>query len=80
MFRFLISSPIFVVQKLCNMNELQQITNEMNALEAQLQAFNHKYNYNPDKMPADNYIEYENIQTTWDSLKRKRDALKAKQL
>lgn len=61
------------------MNELQQITDEMNALESQLQALNHKYNYDVNKMPADDYIEYENIQTTWDALKRKRDAMKAGQ-
>lgn len=62
------------------MNELQTITAEMNALEARLQEFNHKYNYNTDKMPSDDYIEYENIQNKWDSLKRKRDKLKAQQV
>jgi hypothetical protein len=58
------------------MNKLQQITDEMGALEFQLQALNHKYNYDVNQMPANDYIEYENIQKAWDSLKRKRDILK----
>lgn len=58
------------------MNQLQQITNEMGSLEFQLQALNHKYNFDVNQMPANDYIEYETIQRAWDSLKRKRDILK----
>lgn len=61
------------------MNELQKITDEMHALETKLQALNHKFNFNVDQMPANDYIDYENLQYTWDSLKRKRDAIKANQ-
>lgn len=63
-------------QKLCKMTKLQQITDEMGSLEFQLQALNHKYNFDVNQMPSDDYIEYENIQKTWDALKRKRDILK----
>jgi len=82
MFRFLIKGIIFVyriTKKLCNMTELQQITAEMHTLEARLQELNHKYNFDTNNMTADDYLQYENIQTNWDALKRKRDAIKAEQ-
>jgi hypothetical protein len=58
------------------MTRLEEITTQMHSIEERLQFLNHKYNYDTEKMPIDERIEYDNLQKEWDDLKRKRDAIK----
>jgi hypothetical protein len=58
------------------MKRLEEITIQMHRAEKRLQFLNHKYNYDTEKMPVGERLEYNNLQNNWDKMKRKRDAIK----